>query len=258
MSDNLPPPRGVGHLHLSPPPYRALLEALADADVDFWGACGSGIKVMISNQIKYKYTCLEYVDKIIETLEYWILLHTRSDSEYRVHHSWITLPERNIVTIAMEQADDPMKVGDSMIVYSIYNIIKTINNGKSNQQWLEDLKEFNFNLIDLILHYQGEAIALKFNKKYEVHFDPDDATLFYKQVRDSGIGGRYNCINEMSLSIFGENAYEDWSCFSSISYVELIGKANTCSADTGTTGRNEYENVPISITISNSTEVEEL
>lgn len=230
MSDHLPPPRGIGNLLLSPPSYRTLLEALADED--FW----------VGMNLEYA------VDQIIQILELWQQLQTRGESE-RVHYSWLTLPDRNIVTIAMEHADDPMKVLDSMIVYSMYNIIKKINNGKSKQQWLEDLKEFNFNLIDLILHYQGETIAVKFNKKYQVCFDADDATNFYKQARHGGLGGRYNCINEMHLSLFGENAYDDWSCFSSISYVELIGRANPVSSRL-----NEYENLPISITISNSTE----
>ena len=194
------------------------------------------------------------MDNIIKILELWQQLQTRGESE-RVHYSWLTLPDRNIVTIAMQRlSGDPMKVLDSMFVYSMYNIIKKINNGKSKQQWLEDLKEFNFNLIDLILHYQGESIAVKFNRKYDTCFDPDDAKKFYQEARDGGVGGRFTCINDMHLSLFGENAYDDWSCFSSISYVELIGRANTCSADTGTTGRNEYENVPMSITISNSTE----
>ena len=231
MSDHLPPPRGIGNLLLSPPSYRTLLEALADED--FWGGM--------------KYTCLEYaVGQIIKILEMWQQLQTRGESE-RVHYSWLTLPDRNIVTIAMQRlSGDPMKVLDSMFMYSMYNIIKKINNGKSKQQWLEDLKEFNFNLIDLILHYQGETIAVKFNKKYEVCFDADEATNFYKQARDGGLGGRYNCINEMHLSLFGENAYDDWSCFSSISYAELV-----------TTDLNENdENLPqcISITISNSLE----
>lgn len=228
MSDHLPPPRGIGNLLLSPPSYRTLLEALADED--FW----------VGMNLEYA------VDQIIQILELWQQLQTRGESE-RVHYSWFTLPDRNIVTIAMQRhRSDPMKVLDSMFVYSMYNIIKKINNGKSKQQWFEDLKEFNFNLIDLILHYQGESIAIKFNRKYDTCFDPDDATKFYKEARDGGIGGRFTCINDMHLSLFGENAYDDWSCFSSISYVELV-----------TTGLNENdENLPqcISITISNSTE----
>jgi hypothetical protein len=170
---------------------------------------------------------IKYVYDTLESLKRQMLSDKTIDQQ--IHPSWIVMPDCNEILIAMQDVDTQLKALESMIVYMIHPIIEKLDNGKQYHEWFNDLKEFNFHLMELLLYYQGEDIAVKFNNKYKVNFNASDALYYYRQVKEEGYGRLAAC-NEMHLSFFNNYevvGHDDWSCFTSDSYMELIGKPRT-------------------------------
>ena len=70
----------------------------------------------------------------------------------------------------------------------------------------------DFNLVYLIMYQQSEEIAEKFNSKYNTRFSVSDALEIYEHVKFEEGFGKFAACNEIHLSLFGENDYnDDWS-----------------------------------------------
>jgi len=96
-------------------------------------------------------------------------------------------------------------------MYMLNPVFKKIKH-KSPSELFDELYKNDFNLLHLIMYHQSEEIANKYNSKYDTHFSVSDALEIYQRVKfEEGFGKLATC-NELHLSLFGENDYnDDWS-----------------------------------------------
>jgi hypothetical protein len=131
--------------------------------------------------------------------------------EQHIDDTWFDLPDHNKVNLALQLADTPMKAYHCMIMYMLNPIFLKISN-KTPGELLDDLYEMDFNLVHLIMSQQSKEIAEKFNTKYDTNFSVSDALELYEYVKFEEGCGKIAACNEIHLSLFGENDYnDDWS-----------------------------------------------
>jgi hypothetical protein len=131
--------------------------------------------------------------------------------EQHIDNTWLDLPDHSKVKSALELADTPTKAYHCMIMYMLNPIFRKISN-KKPVELLDELYDMDFNLVHLIMSQQSKEIAEKFNIKYNTNFSVSDALEMYEYVKFEEGYGKIAACNEIHLSLFGENDYnDDWS-----------------------------------------------
>lgn len=131
--------------------------------------------------------------------------------EHHINDTWLDHPDLSKVELALQVTESPTKAYHCMIMYMLNPIFAKINN-KSPVELLYELYHMDFNLVSLIMYQQSEEIAEKFNSKYNTNFSVSDALEMYEHVKFEEGFGKFAACNEIHLSLFGENDYnDDWS-----------------------------------------------
>ena len=147
-----------------------------------------------------------------------------------IHPSWLAMPEEKQIKYATQNTKCPNEAFQLLALYMLCPIINRLGK-RSPFESLSLLKEYDFDLHEVLYHLQGEAIVDAFHRKYCIIADVYEVVEIYKSLRTEGWGRIQVCM-DIHLHSLGENMYEtgksaEWEEFDDKSIMDIVHDAPT-------------------------------